>query len=101
MSQPFVYAIAGALLFVIGVYSLAARCDLLRRILAANIMAVGTFLVLVAMAARGDEAPPDPVPHALVLTGIVVAISATALGLKLARRIEAYSGMTRLPEDEP
>jgi multicomponent Na+:H+ antiporter subunit C len=30
---------------------------------------------------------PDPVPHALVLTGIVVASSATALALALGKRL--------------
>jgi len=34
---------------------------------------------------------PDPVPHALVLTGIVVAFSATALALALGRRLREVS----------
>jgi len=33
----------------------------------------------------------DPVPHALVLTGIVVAVSATAMALALGRRLEALN----------
>ena len=43
---------------------------------------------------------PDPVPHAMVLTGIVVAVSATAFALVLARRIYSVTGSTRLPEDK-
>jgi len=46
------------------------------------------FHVLVAVAYRGIDRAPDPIPHALVLTGIVVAVSATALALALARRLE-------------
>ena len=42
--------------------------------------------ILVATAYRGPEVAADPIPHALVLTGIVVAVSATALGLALERR---------------
>lgn len=48
----------------------------------------GVFHVFIAVAYRGLEAAPDPVPHALVLTGIVVAVSATALALTLGQRLE-------------
>ena len=46
---------------------------------------IGVFMMLVALASRttGIATRPDPVPHAMVLTGIVVAVSATALGLAL------------------
>ena len=40
----------------------------------------GIFLLLIAMAARAPG-EPDPVPHAMVLTAIVVAVSATAVML--------------------
>jgi multicomponent Na+:H+ antiporter subunit C len=43
---------------------------------------------LVAVAYRGLDQAPDPVPQALVLTGIVVAVSATALALALWSRLE-------------
>jgi multicomponent Na+:H+ antiporter subunit C len=45
------------------------------------------FMLFVAIAYRGPEQPPDALPHALVLTGIVVAVSATALALALGRRL--------------
>ena len=60
---------------------------LLRKVLALNVMGSGVFLLLIAAAYRGPDAAPDPVPHALVLTGIVVAVSATALALALGRRL--------------
>jgi len=50
-------------------------------------MGAGVFHVLVAVAYRGLDAAPDPVPQALVLTGIVVAVSATALALALGQRL--------------
>jgi len=63
----------------------------LRRILAFNIMGSGAFLVLVGLAQRHGVV--DPVPHAMVLTGIVVAVASTALALALGRRIaEADAG---------
>ena len=52
------------------------------------------FLLLIAVAYRGLDQAPDPLPHALVLTGIVVAFSATALALALGRRLQ------ETPDDE-
>jgi multicomponent Na+:H+ antiporter subunit C len=64
-----------------------ARAPVLKRIVAANLIGTGVFLILVALADRSTPAEPDPVPHALVLTGVVVSVSATALALGLARRL--------------
>jgi multicomponent Na+:H+ antiporter subunit C len=52
-----------------------------------NVSGAGVFLVFVSLAYQGDSLPVDPIPHALVLTGLVVAISATALALALNRRL--------------
>jgi multicomponent Na+:H+ antiporter subunit C len=46
----------------------------------------------VAVAYRGIDQPPDPVPQALVLTGIVVAVSATSLALALWQRLDGQDG---------
>ena len=82
MNGPDLYALLGAALFAMSLYSLVVRADPLRRILSLNVMGVGVFMVLVATAA--DSAPfADPVPHAMVLTGIVVAVCATAFALAL------------------
>jgi multicomponent Na+:H+ antiporter subunit C len=82
------YAMAGVLLFSIGLGGLFFCGHVLRKILAVNVAGSGLFLVLVALARRPVDAPPDPVPHALVLTGIVVAVSATAVALTVYRRLE-------------
>lgn len=81
------YALTGVGLFVLGLRGALLRRSLLGRILAINICGAGVFLGLVAIAYRGPELPPDALPHALVLTGIVVAVSATALALALGRRL--------------
>jgi len=70
-----------------GLLGLVSGRHPVRKILALNVMGTGIFLFLVAGAARNGLETPDPVPHAMVLTGIVVAVSATALGLALAGRI--------------
>jgi len=81
------YAALGVLLFAMGLLGLVLGRHPIRKILALNVMGTGIFLFLVAGAARYGLKTPDPVPHAMVLTGIVVAVSATALGLALAGRI--------------
>ena len=58
-----------------------------RRLLCINIAYSGVFLAFVALARRTASGTPDPVPHALVLTGIVVSVSSTAVALSLARRL--------------
>lgn len=79
------YGLAGIALAVLGLHAVILQRDALRRILATNVLGVGVFLVLIATAYNGPDAPPDAVPHALVLTGIVVAVAATALALALLR----------------
>jgi multicomponent Na+:H+ antiporter subunit C len=81
------YAAMGVVLFAMGLLGLVLGRHPVRKILALNVMGTGIFLFLVAAAARFPLSRPDPVPHAMVLTGIVVAVSATALGLALAGRI--------------
>jgi multicomponent Na+:H+ antiporter subunit C len=93
------YALAGAALFTIGLAGLLALPHLLRKILAFNILGSGAFLILVGLGQRDGVA--DPVPQAMVLTGIVVAIAATALALALARQVLDLSGQMRLPEERP
>lgn len=79
------YALAGVLLVAVGLYGLVAREHLIQKILAVNIGSSGLFLLLVALA----PGTSDPVAQAMVLTGIVVTVSATGFALALARRIHA------------
>lgn len=87
MTPALIYALTGVLLFGMGLGGVFFAAHLLRKILAVNLAGSGLFLIMVAMARREPNAPPDPVPHALVLTGIVVAVSATAVALVLYRRL--------------
>jgi multicomponent Na+:H+ antiporter subunit C len=99
MSHVLLYTLVGMGLFTLGLYALIVYAHLLRKILAINVMGNGVFLVLVALAARSEGTPPDPVPHAMVITGIVVAVSATALALALMQRVQAETGRAELPEE--
>jgi multicomponent Na+:H+ antiporter subunit C len=94
-----IYALAAVALSGIATHAFAIRAHLLRRLIAINILSSAVFLLLVTIARRAPGDVPDPVPHAMVLTGIVVAISATALALILVRRIYDATGTSLLPED--
>ena len=87
LTEQILYGLTGVALFASGIRMVFTPMVLLRRVLAINIAGAGLFLLLIAVAYRGFKAPPDPVPHALVLTGIVVAFSATAVALALGRRL--------------
>ena len=103
MSTNLLYALVGMGLFALGLYALIVHAHLLRKILALNVMGSGVFMLLVALARRSGAAAPDAVPHAMVITGIVVAVSATALALGLMLKLAATTGRAELPgeQDDP
>ncbi|GHG67737.1 hypothetical protein GCM10010919_16670 [Alishewanella longhuensis] len=89
MLSLYVYFTLATLLIGFGAYGVWRGPELLRRILALNIMGAGIFLLMVTLAYRPvlQGEPADSVLHALVLTGLVVAVSATAFALALLGRI--------------
>lgn len=102
MITDLLYGAAGILLILLGLWSFIVHRPLLRKLIAINVMGSGVFHVLVSIAYRGIHTPPDPVPHALVLTGIVVAVSATALALAFGQRLgpepDADHGQNQTPD---
>ncbi len=90
ITEP-IHGLTGVGLFVLGVRGALLHRSMLGKVLSINVCGAGVFLVFVTLAYRGLELPPDPVPHALALTGIVVAVSATALALALDRRLREVS----------
>ncbi|ABV36007.1 NADH-ubiquinone oxidoreductase, chain 4L [Shewanella sediminis HAW-EB3] len=98
MSYVYLYALLGVGLFVLGLNALIVHAHLLRKILAVNVMSTGVFLVLVALSSRTEDVLPDPVPHAMVITGIVVSVSATALALILMLKVNRATGKNELPD---
>lgn len=96
MSQVDLYALAGAALFVIGLYAVIVRPHLLQKVIGLNVASAGIFFVFVGIARRVPGPVPDPIPHAMVLTGIVVTVSATAYALALAKRVYTVTGSAEL-----
>ena len=97
MITTLLYSLTGLILFAMGLFTLIIHSHPLRKILAVNVMSTGVFLILVATAyiplGQGEI---DPVPHAMVLTGIVVSVSVTALALILACRVQETSNVALL-----
>lgn len=94
-----VFGLCGAALIGLGLYGFVTHTHLLRRLIAFNVIGSGVFLLFGASAARVPSAGPDPAPQALIITGIVVALAATALGVGLVLAYARASGQAHLPED--
>ena len=87
LETDLIYSFAGVALFALGLRAALLHRSLLGRVLAINVCGAGVFMIFVALAYQGPGQSPDAVPQALVLTGIVVAVSATALALALGRNL--------------
>lgn len=85
MTPGLIYGLGGAAIVAIALYRIIVTDDLLRRLIAINVLAAGIASMLLAAAHRAGAA--DPVPHAFVLTGIVVLVSTTAVALALIRKL--------------
>jgi len=99
MSSYLIFAYGGAALCGMGVFGFILHRHLLRRLIAFNLLGSGTFLILVGLSQSG-RGHADYIPQALVLTGIVVAVAATALALVLIRRWATLTKQAALPEDQ-
>jgi multicomponent Na+:H+ antiporter subunit C len=103
MSAATVFGLCGALAVGLGLYGLITNPQPLRKIIAFNLLGSGVFLVFGAVARRGAAVGfgSDPVPQALVITGVVVAFSATALAVALLLRLFETTGSTTLRAEAP
>lgn len=99
LTQYDVYGLGALALFSIGLHGLIVCRHLVRKIIAINFAGSGVFLLLVAFAQR-VPGTVDPVPQAMVLTGIVVAFAATAFALALVLRIHRATGRAVLDQGE-
>ena len=96
MSSGLIFGLTGLAVFAAGLFGALVLVEPLRRMLALKLCSVGAGFLLVVGAWREPPDMPDPVPHALVITGIVVMISATAVALALIRRLHT---LERAPHD--
>jgi multicomponent Na+:H+ antiporter subunit C len=99
MSSPTLYGLCGAVLVGLGLFDLIVHPQPLRKILAFNVIGGGVFLQFGIVARRGAGFGGDPVPQALVITGLVVAFAATALAVALLLRLFHETGRSTLRSD--
>lgn len=96
-----IFAYCGAALIGIGIYGFLVRRHMIRRLIAFNVIGSGVFLLFGATGARQPDLGVDPVPQALIITGLVVALAATALVVALTVRYAHLTKRATLPEDLP
>ena len=105
------FAIASVILFVTGFANVMLHPNLIKKIVAFNIMDSATFLMLAsrgmiagrtaAILTDGGADPSlyvNPIPAGLVLTGIVVSVSVSAFSLALVQRIYGSYGTVDMRE---
>jgi len=103
MTDTTIFGVCAAAAVGLGLYGLITNPQPLRKIVAFNLLGSGVFLLLGVVGRRGAAAGfgNDPVPQALVITGIVVAFSATALAVALLLRLFQTAGSATLRSDAP
>jgi multicomponent Na+:H+ antiporter subunit C len=101
MSAAILAGLLGTGLVGLGLYGLITHPDPLRKILSFDLMGGGVFLVFGIVARRGAAGglEADPIPHALVITGLVVAFAASALAIAIILRLSAETGEANLAPD--
>jgi len=103
MTSATLFGLCGAALVGLGLYGMIVQPLLLRKILAFDVLGSGIFLIFGAVAHRGAAAglDSDPVPQAMVITGLVVAFAATGVAAALLLRLAEVTGSATLPPEEP
>ena len=97
MSLQSLFFYNAAALIIIGIFGILTRRNIIKILLAINILQTGVNLLLVAVGWHAEGLAPiitkttsgmvsfvDPLPQAMVLTAIVIAFGTTALGLIVA-----------------
>jgi multicomponent Na+:H+ antiporter subunit C len=93
-----IYGVIAGLLFGMGLAGVFLCRPFFKKIIATKILGASVFLLLVSLAHRDYEEFADPVPHAMVITGIVVAVSAASFALALTRQIWRKGGPATFEE---
>jgi multicomponent Na+:H+ antiporter subunit C len=103
MNAATLYGLCGAALVGLGLFGTIVHPQPLRKILSFNLLGGGVFVLFGVIARRGAGAGMggDPVPQAMVITGIVVAFSATALAVALVLRLFQETGGATLSPETP
>lgn len=97
-------------LAVLGVYLMAAHRNYLQALIGLYLFQVSAILLFVAVSFRVDGSIPirvdqgpvvmsNPLPHALMLTAIVVGVATLGVAVAIMIRIQAETGSIEEPRD--
>ncbi len=106
VNYPYIFSI---LLFSLGWLIIFTQANLIKKVIGINIMESGIFLFFLAIGDIAGGNPPifvpgseqvyvNPLPSAVILTGIVVSFSITALALSIIIKIYHNYRTIYMPE---
>ncbi|MFW5998493.1 MAG: sodium:proton antiporter [Halanaerobiaceae bacterium] len=106
-----IYHIVFVILFLLGLYTVLTDKNLIKMVIGLNIMEAGVFFWVIAISNKGGMMPiynteilqetvfmNDPVPQALILTGIVIGASTSAYLLTLIIEIHKLTDTIEIDE---
>jgi multicomponent Na+:H+ antiporter subunit C len=98
MSETTLFGLCASALVGLGLYGFVVHPEPLRKLLAFNLLGSGVFVLFGVIARRGAAAGMggDPVPQALVITGIIVAFAGSALVVGLLLRLSRENARATL-----
>jgi len=109
-NYPYLVAV---ILFALGIYTILSQENLVKKIIGTNVMSTAIFLLFISAGNITGGIPPiiskgyappegvilvNPLPAALILTGIVVSFSLTAFALSIVIRLHGYYGTIEADE---
>jgi multicomponent Na+:H+ antiporter subunit C len=89
------------LLSMIGVFLMMSQRNLLKSVVGLYLFQTAAILLFIVMSFRSDGTVPivaegremhNPLPHAMMLTAIVVGVATLGVAIAILRRIQAESG---------
>lgn len=100
LSSSFIYWLI-AILLLLGIFGILECNNLMKKLMAMNVMQVAVIIFFLVLAQKSGATLPvmfngdvnidnyvNPLPHALMLTAIVVSLSTTGVALALLMRIQ-------------
>ena len=94
-------------LFFIGLFGLLTKKHIIKIFLSISIMEMSLFLLFIGLSFQKDFSAPiiagnfttftdmnDPIPHAMILTAIVIGMAVVALGVSFAIEYYKLTGIT-------
>ena len=106
-----IVTVGSMLLFFVGLFGLLTRKHLIKIFISVAIMETSIFLLFIGLIFKADFIAPildsthvdvsvmnDPIPHAMILTAIVIGMAVLALGVSFAIEYFKLTGKTDINE---